>query len=123
MPFAMTWNSFIFPNTALLTATFAVAKCLAAKPIAIVACALTCLLILLWFFIVGMGIRAVVQKQILWPQKQEDRDDEAGAGSTKPRDLNEDRINSAENLRVEDQDLEHGYRGIAISRSRAPQSP
>jgi len=123
MPFAMTWNSFIFPNTALITATFAVAKCLNNRPINIIACAMTCLLILVWFFIIGMGIRAVVQKQILWPQKQEDRDDEAGAGSTKPQDFNEDRTNAAENPRMEDQDLERGYRGRAIPRSRAPQSP
>jgi len=119
----MTWNSFIFPNTALITATFAVAKCLDAEPIAIVACILTCLLILFWFFIIGMGVRAVVQKQILWPQKQEDRDDEAGAGSTKPEEFNQERTNGAANPRMEDQDLERGDRGRAISRSGAPQSP
>ena len=28
-----------------------------------------------WFFVFGMMIRAVILKDILWPQKQEDRDE------------------------------------------------
>ena len=74
MDFAMTWYSFIFPNTALTTATFAIAKALNHnKPIEYVGCAMTVGLILVWFFVFGMMVRAVVEKQILWPQKQEDR--------------------------------------------------
>jgi len=75
-PFSMTWNSFIFPNTALTTATFAVAGAFSLEPLQIVGCVMTCLLILMWFFVVGSGIRAVVKKQILWPMKQEDADDD-----------------------------------------------
>ncbi|KAL1311368.1 hypothetical protein AAFC00_001538 [Neodothiora populina] len=74
-PFAMTWFSFIFPNTALTTATFAVAQALDNKPIKIVGCVFSCLLICMWFFVVAMMFRAVATKQILWPQKQEDRDE------------------------------------------------
>ncbi|KAF2178862.1 hypothetical protein K469DRAFT_717834 [Zopfia rhizophila CBS 207.26] len=74
MDFAMTWYSFIFPNTALTTATFAIAKALDGnKPIQYVGCAMTIMLIVTWFFVFGMMIRAVVLRQILWPQKQEDR--------------------------------------------------
>ena len=29
----------------------------------------------MWFFVVSMMIRAVVLKHVLWPQKQEDRDE------------------------------------------------
>ncbi|KAI9699926.1 MAG: hypothetical protein M1820_006988 [Bogoriella megaspora] len=75
MNFAMTWYSFVFPNTALVTATFAVAKALNNQPIRILGCVMTCLLILTWIFVSGMMIRAVLTKQILWPQKQEDRDE------------------------------------------------
>ena len=75
MSFAMTWYSFVFPNTALVTATFAVAKALNNQPIRIFGCVLTCLLILTWIFVFAMMIRAVRAKQILWPQKQEDRDE------------------------------------------------
>jgi tellurite resistance protein TehA-like permease len=74
--FAMTWYSFIFPNTALTTATFAVATALGDNhPIRIFGCVLTVCLIIMWCFVVAMMIRAVVLKQILWPQKQEDREE------------------------------------------------
>ncbi|KAF1987261.1 hypothetical protein K402DRAFT_330851 [Aulographum hederae CBS 113979] len=100
MDFAMTWYSFIFPNTALTTGTFAVAKALAiTKPgassiptpdpsndyrstgsmpnnaIDIFGCVLTVALVITWFFVFAAMIRAVWLKQILWPQKQEDRDE------------------------------------------------
>jgi len=75
MPFAMTWFSFVFPQTALVTATFAIGKAFDAYSIQVVACALTCLLIAMWFFVVTMMIRAILKKQILWPQKGEDKDE------------------------------------------------
>ncbi|KAF2097117.1 C4-dicarboxylate transporter/malic acid transport protein, partial [Rhizodiscina lignyota] len=76
MEFAMTWFSFIFPNTALTTATFAVAKALDnSRPIEILGCVMTIGLIIFWFFVVFVMIRAVILKQILWPEKQEDRDE------------------------------------------------
>lgn len=43
MTFAMTFYSYIFPNTALTTATFAIAKALDSKPIAILGCVMTCI--------------------------------------------------------------------------------
>lgn len=74
MDFAMTWYSFIFPNTALTTSTFAISRCLNSnKPIAYIGCAMTIALILMWFFVISMNVRAVVIHQILWPEKQEDR--------------------------------------------------
>jgi tellurite resistance protein TehA-like permease len=74
MDFAMTWYSFVFPNTALTTATFAVARALNGnQTIRYVGCAMTIALILMWLFVVIMNVRAVVIHQILWPQKQEDR--------------------------------------------------
>ena len=75
MTFAMTWFSFVFPNTALITATFAIGKAFNAKAIQILGCALTPLLIVTWFLVVAMMIRAIILKQILWPQKGEDRDE------------------------------------------------
>lgn len=76
MDFAMTWYSFIFPNTALTTATFSVAQALDNnRPINIVGCVLTVGLIPLWLFVAYMQVRAVLTRQILWPQKQEDRDE------------------------------------------------
>jgi Voltage-dependent anion channel len=73
--FAMNWFSFIFPNTALATATFAIAKAFGSPAIAIVGCVMTCLLVLTWIFVVTMMFRAIYLRQILWPQKGEDRDE------------------------------------------------
>ncbi|KAH9871710.1 hypothetical protein J1614_005966 [Plenodomus biglobosus] len=74
MDFAMTWYSFIFPNTALTTATFAVARALDGNAaIRVLGCVMTVGLVIMWFFVVGMNVRAVVVRQILWPEKQEDR--------------------------------------------------
>lgn len=71
----MTWFSFVFPNTALVTATFAVGKAFNSYPIQVLGCAMTCLLLLLWMFVVGTMIRAIILHEILWPQKGEDRDE------------------------------------------------
>jgi hypothetical protein len=87
LDFAMTWYSFVFPNTALTTATFSMSYALhgdlteangfsrGARPFQILGCIMTIALVILWFFVFGMMIRAVITKQILWPQKQEDRDE------------------------------------------------
>ncbi len=75
MLFAMNWFSFIFPNTALTTATFAIAKAFNSPAIAVIGCVMTCLLILTWFFVVLMMFRAVYLHQILWPQKGEDKNE------------------------------------------------
>jgi tellurite resistance protein TehA-like permease len=83
MLFAMNWFSFIFPNTALTTATFAIANAFNSPAIAIAGCVMTCLLILTWFFVVFMMFRAVYLRQILWPQKGEDKDE----GGFKAKDI------------------------------------
>jgi hypothetical protein len=76
MHFAMNWYSFVFPNTALTTSTFAVATALNGnRAFRIVGCILTVAIIITWIFVFGMMIRAVYLKQVLWPQMQEDRDE------------------------------------------------
>ncbi|KAF7522603.1 hypothetical protein PCG10_007323 [Penicillium crustosum] len=75
MVFSMTWFSFVFPNTALITATFAIGKAFSCKPIEIVGCVAILPLVLMYFFVCYMMIRAILTRQILWPQKGEDRDE------------------------------------------------
>jgi hypothetical protein len=76
MHFAMNWYSFVFPNTALTTATFAIATALDGnRAFNIVGCILTVALILTWIFVFSNMVRAVYLKHILWPQMQEDRDE------------------------------------------------
>lgn len=75
MMFTMTWFSYVFPNTALITSTFAVGKTFNSSAIQIVGCVLTPVLIVVWFAVFGMMIRALYLKHILWPQKGEDKDE------------------------------------------------
>ena len=72
-PFAMTWFSFIFPQTALTTATFAIAEAFDVGAIRIIGCVMTVLLIVAWIIVVGYMIRAIRKKHILWPEKGEDK--------------------------------------------------
>ena len=71
----MTWYSYVFPNTALCTATFAIAKALDSRAIRITGCVMTCVLICIWLTVFVCMVRAVFLRDILWPQKQEDRDE------------------------------------------------
>ena len=77
-----TWYSYVFPNTALVTSTFAIGKVFDSGVIQIIGCVMTVILILTWFFVVGMMIRAIRLKQILWPQKGEDKDEGGFEGPT-----------------------------------------
>lgn len=71
----MTWFSFVFPNTALITATFAIGKAFSCKAINIVGCVAILPLLLMYFFVCYKMIRAILTHQLLWPQKGEDRDE------------------------------------------------
>lgn len=81
----MTWYSFVFPNTALITATFAIGKAFNSRAIQIIGCVMTPILILVWIFVFGMMIRAIKLKQILWPQKGEDKDEIGYKGPERSR--------------------------------------
>ena len=81
--FTMTWYSYIFPNTALITATFAVGKTFQSEAIQIVGCVMTPILVLAWVLVFAMMIRAIRLKQILWPQKGEDKDEGGFQGPRK----------------------------------------
>jgi len=63
--------SLVFPNTALVTATFAVAKSVDVNGIRIFGTVLAVLLIMLWLFVFGMMIRAFFHKSLLWPEARD----------------------------------------------------
>ena len=75
LTFTMTWFSYVFPNTALVTSTFAIGKAFNSRAIQILGCVMTPILVAVWFGVFGMMIRAIILKQILWPQKGEDKDE------------------------------------------------
>lgn len=66
--FDMTWYSFIFPNTAMVTATQAIGKAFNSTAIKIFGTVLAGLLIAVWMFVFGMMIRAFWLKRLLWPK-------------------------------------------------------
>lgn len=92
----MTWFSFVFPNTALITATFAIGQAFSCKAINIIGCVAILPLLLMYFFVCYMMIRAIVTHQILWPQKGEDRDE----GGFEIYSIKPESENSRENVTV-----------------------
>lgn len=60
---------------ALTTATFAVGKALNNVAINVVGCVMACFLVVAWVTVFSVMIRAIILKDILWPQKQEDREE------------------------------------------------
>ena len=73
LSFAMTWYSFVFPNTAMVTSTFAIGRAFESLVVEIIGCVFAGILVAAWFIVFGMNIRAVIRKDILWPQTGEDR--------------------------------------------------
>ncbi|KAK7753842.1 hypothetical protein SLS62_004208 [Diatrype stigma] len=72
MPFQMTWWSFVFPNTALVTATLALAKALDSAGLRIFGCVMAACLILVWLLVFVTMIRCLWRRQLLWPKELED---------------------------------------------------
>jgi hypothetical protein len=63
----MTWYSFVFPNTAMVTATQAIGKTFEARSIQIFGTVMGVLLVVVWPFVFGMMARAFRRKRLLWP--------------------------------------------------------
>ncbi|KAH6656680.1 voltage-dependent anion channel-domain-containing protein [Truncatella angustata] len=68
IPFQMTWWSFVFPNTALVTATFALADVLNNTGLKIFGCVMACLLILVWLLVFIRMMKGLRKREILWPK-------------------------------------------------------
>lgn len=61
--------SFVFPNTAMVTATQAIGKSFNSNAIKIIGTVMTCLLILVYFFVVFKMVRGFMLRRLLWPEK------------------------------------------------------
>lgn len=68
IPFRMTWWSFVFPNTALVTATFALGKALDSEGLRIFGCVMAALLILVWMWVFGVMLWCLWTRDLLWPK-------------------------------------------------------
>ncbi|KAI9895017.1 MAG: hypothetical protein M1814_000239 [Vezdaea aestivalis] len=71
--FTLSWFSFVFPNTALVLATLAVGSAFGSRSIQVLGTVMSVILIIVWAAVVGMMIRAIKLRQILWPEMGEDR--------------------------------------------------
>lgn len=71
MPFQMTWWSFVFPNTALVTATLALAAALGSEGLRITGCVMAAGLIVVWLLVFATMLRCLWNRQLLWPKELE----------------------------------------------------
>ncbi|KAK8086587.1 c4-dicarboxylate transporter [Apiospora phragmitis] len=69
MPFQMTWWSFVFPNTALVTATSALAKAFNNTGLKIYSCVMAAILIFVWCLVLIRMIKALWRHEVLWPKE------------------------------------------------------
>ncbi|KAK5660933.1 hypothetical protein OQA88_12307 [Cercophora sp. LCS_1] len=68
MPFQMTWFSFVFPNTALVTATEALGVAFESTGLQIFGCVLAGCIIFVWLFVFASMIRCLWRRELLWPK-------------------------------------------------------
>lgn len=68
MPFQMTWFSFVFPNTALVTATIQIGRAFESRPFEIVGCTMAACLIIVWALVFSVMIRCLWKRELLWPK-------------------------------------------------------
>lgn len=59
--------SFVFPNSALVTATMALGNSLNSNGLKLLGTVLSCLLVLVWIFVFSMMIRGLYLRRLLWP--------------------------------------------------------
>jgi C4-dicarboxylate transporter/malic acid transport protein len=72
MEFTLTWWGFVFPNAGLVLATINIGNALQSDGIKAVTSAMTVLLVVAWFGVAVMNVRAVLQGKILWRGRDED---------------------------------------------------
>lgn len=65
----MTWNSFVFPNTALATATIQIGKAFGSNVIRIIGTVISVILVVVWLGVLSMIIRALFLKRLLMPDQ------------------------------------------------------
>ncbi|KAK3946091.1 malic acid transport protein [Diplogelasinospora grovesii] len=71
MPFQMTWFSFVFPNTALVTATEQLGKAFDSPGLQIFGCILTGCIIIVWIIVFTNMLRCLWTRQLLWPKDED----------------------------------------------------
>ncbi|PKS09724.1 hypothetical protein jhhlp_004345 [Lomentospora prolificans] len=68
MPFRMTWWSFVFPNSALITATQSLGTALSNEGLKIFGCVMAGVLLVVWLFVFVTMLRCLKNRELLWPK-------------------------------------------------------
>lgn len=71
LPFQITWFSFVFPNTALVTATLALGTAFKSNVLQILGCVLAGCLVLVWILVFACMLRSLRRRELLWPKDEE----------------------------------------------------
>lgn len=74
MDFHLVWYSFVFPNVGLTLALINIGDQLNSNAITWVGSVMTVLLVITWLFVMVMHVRAIARRDIMWPGKDEDKD-------------------------------------------------
>lgn len=73
--FHLGWWAMVFPNTGFILATISIAKEFGNPHVLRFTSAMSILLVLMYFFVLGSHIRAVVKQDIMYPGRDEDVED------------------------------------------------
>ena len=76
--FTLNYWAFIFPNAGLTIALIQIGSALNSPAIKAISSAATIILVILWLWVAVLTVRGVLQKQVLWPGKDEDMEDVEG---------------------------------------------
>lgn len=74
MKFSLTWWAFIFPNGGFTLATIQIGEALDSHSIKVVSSVMTVLLVIAWLVIAVLCIKAFLQKRVMWPGRDDDKD-------------------------------------------------
>ncbi|KAL2019111.1 hypothetical protein VTK56DRAFT_10062 [Thermocarpiscus australiensis] len=69
--FQMTWFSFVFPNTALVTATVALGTAFESAGLKVLSCVLAGCLVVVWILVFTQMLRCLWRKELLWPKEED----------------------------------------------------
>jgi C4-dicarboxylate transporter/malic acid transport protein len=84
--FTLNYWGFIFPNAGLVIALIQISNALGSNGMKGVCSGASIVLVILWFFVSILNVRAVLQGEILWPGKDEDMEDVSGHGHDSEED-------------------------------------
>ncbi|OIW27295.1 C4-dicarboxylate transporter/malic acid transport protein [Coniochaeta ligniaria NRRL 30616] len=71
LPFQMTWFSFVFPNTALVTATFQMGRAFESHALEVLGDVFAACLVLVWIMVFANMLRSLWRKELLWPKDED----------------------------------------------------